>query len=110
MEDPALVTLTGLGVARLGLATTRLGLTLTLLEDCRECRGSGEVGVVITQNLVKRLQPRVMVVQDANGNPLLPHKILDLVKEPMATADEPYRIRRTLDQATVQIDARELFL
>jgi len=71
---------------------------------------SGEVGVVITQNLVKRLQPRVMVVQDANGNPIHPHKVLDLVKEPMATADEPYRIRRTLDQATVQIDARELFL
>ncbi len=71
---------------------------------------SGEVGVVITQNLVKRLQPRVMVVQDANGNPIHPHKILDLVNEPMATPDEPYRIRRTLDQTTVKIDARELFL
>jgi HD-GYP domain-containing protein (c-di-GMP phosphodiesterase class II) len=71
---------------------------------------SGEVGVVITQNLVKRLQPRVMVVQDASGNPIHPHKILDLVKEPMATPDEPYRIRRTLDQATVKIDSRELFL
>ncbi len=71
---------------------------------------SGEVGVVITQNLVKRLQPRVMVVQDANGNPVHPHKILDLVKEPMATPDEPYRIRRTLDQTTVKLDSRELFL
>ena len=71
---------------------------------------SGEVGVVITQNLVKRLQPRVMVVQDANGNPIHPHKILDLVNEPMATPDEPYRIRRTLDQTKVQIDSRELFL
>jgi HD-GYP domain-containing protein (c-di-GMP phosphodiesterase class II) len=71
---------------------------------------SGEVGVVITQNLVKRLQPRVMVVQDANGNPIHPHKILDLVHEPMATPDEPYRIRRTLDQTTVKIDSRELFL
>lgn len=71
---------------------------------------SGEVGVVITQNLVKRLQPRVMVVQDANGNPIHPHKVLDLVNEPMATPDEPYRIRRTLDQTTVKIDARELFL
>lgn len=71
---------------------------------------SGEVGVVITQNLVKRLQPRVMVVQDANGNPIHPHKVLDLVNEPMATADEPYRIRRTLDQSTVKIDSRELFL
>ena len=71
---------------------------------------SGEVGVVITQNLVKRLQPRVMVVQDANGNPIRPHKVLDLVNEPMATPDEPYRIRRTLDQTRVKIDSRELFL
>ena len=71
---------------------------------------SGEVGVVITQNLVKRLQPRVMVVQDADGNPIHPHKVLDLVNEPMATADEPYRIRRTLDQSTVKVDSRELFL
>jgi HD-GYP domain-containing protein (c-di-GMP phosphodiesterase class II) len=71
---------------------------------------SGEVGVVITQNLVKRLQPRVMVVQDASGNPIHPHKVLDLVHEPMATPDEPYRIRRTLDQTTVKIDSRELFL
>jgi HD-GYP domain-containing protein (c-di-GMP phosphodiesterase class II) len=71
---------------------------------------SGEVGVVITQNLVKRLQPRVMVVQDASGNPIHPHKILDLVNEPMATPDEPYRIRRTLDQTRVKIDSRELFL
>jgi cyclic di-GMP phosphodiesterase len=71
---------------------------------------SGEIGVVITQNLVKRLQPRVMVVQDANGNPIHPHKVLDLVNEPMATPDEPYRIRRTLDQTTVKIDSRELFL
>jgi len=71
---------------------------------------SGEVGVVITQNLVKRLQPRVMVVQDASGNPIHPHKVLDLVHEPMATPDEPYRIRRTLDQTTIKIDSRELFL
>ena len=71
---------------------------------------TGEVGVVITQNLVKRLQPRVMVVQDASGNPIHPHRILDLVKEPKATPEEPYRIRRTLDQTTVKIDTRELFL
>jgi HD-GYP domain-containing protein (c-di-GMP phosphodiesterase class II) len=71
---------------------------------------TGEVGVVITQNLVKRLQPRVMVVQDANGNPIHPHKVLDLVKEPMAAPDEPYRIRRTLDQTSVRIDSKELFL
>ena len=71
---------------------------------------SGEVGIVITQNLVRRLKPRVMVVLDAKGNPMRPHKILDLEKDPKATPDEPYRIKRAMDQAKVRLDPRELFL
>jgi hypothetical protein len=71
---------------------------------------SGEVGIVITQNLVRRLKPRVMVVLDAEGNPMRPHKILDLEKDPQVTPDEPYRIKRTMDQAKVRVDPRELFL
>jgi HD-GYP domain-containing protein (c-di-GMP phosphodiesterase class II) len=71
---------------------------------------SGEIGVVIAQNMVRRLQPRIMVVQDAEGNPINPHKVLDLMNEPMATADEPYRIRRTLEADTIRIDPRALFL
>jgi HD-GYP domain-containing protein (c-di-GMP phosphodiesterase class II) len=71
---------------------------------------SGEVGIVITQNLVRRLKPRVMVVLDAQGNPMRPHKILDLDKDPMATPEEPYRIRRTMEQTRVKVDPRELFL
>ncbi len=71
---------------------------------------TGEVGVVISQNLVRRLQPRVMLVQNAKGDPINPHLVLDLMREPMATADEPYRIRRTLDSGTVKIDPKELFL
>ncbi len=71
---------------------------------------TGEIGVVMSQNLVRRLQPRVMLVQDAKGNLINPHLVLDLMREPKATADEPYRIRRTLDASTVKIDPRELFL
>jgi HD-GYP domain-containing protein (c-di-GMP phosphodiesterase class II) len=71
---------------------------------------TGEVGIVIAQNLVRRLQPRVMVVLDAKGNPLRPQKILDLVKEPMAGPDMPYRIKRTLEKGSVAIDASEFFL
>jgi HD-GYP domain-containing protein (c-di-GMP phosphodiesterase class II) len=71
---------------------------------------SGEVGIVIAQNLVRRLKPRVMVVLDAKGNPMRPHKILDLEKDPKATPDEPYRIKRTLEQTRVQVDPREMFL
>ena len=71
---------------------------------------TGEVGIVIAQNLVRRLQPRVMVVLDAAWKPIRPQVILDLVKEPMATADEPYRIRRTLPRDKLPIDPAEYFL
>jgi HD-GYP domain-containing protein (c-di-GMP phosphodiesterase class II) len=71
---------------------------------------SGEIGIVIAQNLVRRLQPRVMVVLDAKGNLLRPQKILDLVKEPKAGPDLPYRIKRTLEKGSVPIDAAEFFL
>lgn len=70
---------------------------------------TGEIGIVIAQNLVRRLQPRVMVVLDAKGNPLRPQKILDLVKEPKAGPDMPYRIKRTLEKGSVPIDASEFF-
>jgi cyclic di-GMP phosphodiesterase len=71
---------------------------------------SGEIGIVITQNLLRRLKPRVMVVLDAKGNPMRPHKILDLDKDPKASPDEVYRIRRTMEQSKVTVDPRELFI
>ncbi|HKQ29112.1 MAG TPA: hypothetical protein VJT77_10970, partial [Burkholderiales bacterium] len=71
---------------------------------------SGEVGIVITQNLVRRLKPRVMVVLDSKGNPMRPHKILDLDRDPKASADETYRIKRTMEQSKVNIDPREMFI
>jgi len=51
-----------------------------------------------------------MVVLDAKGNPMRPHKILDLDKDPKVSADEPYRIRRTLDQTKLAVDPREMFI
>jgi HD-GYP domain-containing protein (c-di-GMP phosphodiesterase class II) len=71
---------------------------------------TGEVGIVIAQNLVRRLQPRVMVILDKDLKPIHPHIILDLVKEPKATNDEPYRIRRTLPKDKLPIDPNEFFV
>ena len=71
---------------------------------------SGEVAIVIAQNMVRRMQPRIMVVKDAKGNPLVPYKMLDLMREPKLRPDEPYRIQRSLEYNSVQIDPRELFL
>jgi len=71
---------------------------------------SGEIGIVIAQNLVRRLQPRVMVVLDAKGNPKKPQMILDLAKDPKLDADTPYSIKRTLEKGSVPINASEFFL
>ena len=71
---------------------------------------SGEVAVVIAQNMVRRMQPRIMIVKDAKGNPIQPYKMLDLMKEPKCRPDEPYRIVRSLGYEAVRIDPRELFL
>src|SRR4029078_12192389 len=71
---------------------------------------TGEVGVVVAQNLTKRLLPRVMVIRDAQGHPMVPHKMLDLAREPKANKDETYRILGTLEYGTVPFNPAELFM
>ena len=71
---------------------------------------TGEIGIVIAQNLVKRLQPRVMVIRDTQGNPLRPQKLLDLSRNPKASIDEVYRIRRTLELGRISITPEEVFM
>ena len=71
---------------------------------------TGEVGVVIAQNPTKRLLPRVMVVRDAERNPMIPHKLLDLSRAPKANKDENYRILGTLEYGAVPFNPDELFL
>jgi HD-GYP domain-containing protein (c-di-GMP phosphodiesterase class II) len=70
---------------------------------------SGETGIVIAQNLAKRLQPRIMVVRDAAGNELKPQKLVDLSREPKTASGEPYRIRKTLEYGRVPVQAETLF-
>jgi hypothetical protein len=71
---------------------------------------SGETGIVISQNSAKRLQPRVMVVRDAKGQPLRPQKLLDLARLPMVTSDEPYRVRRTLEYGKAGVSAKDILM
>ena len=71
---------------------------------------SGDIGIVIAQNLVRRLQPRVMLVLDAKSIPKRPPLILDLAREPKVNVDTPYRIKRTLEKGSVAIDPSEFFI
>ena len=70
---------------------------------------NGETGIVVGQNLAKRLQPRIMVVRDAAGNPLKPQRLIDLSREPKTASGEPYRIRKTLEYGRVPVQAETLF-
>lgn len=69
----------------------------------------GEVGIVIGQHLEKRLQPRVIVVQDSAGNAVRPHKLIDISRGTKAADGEPYRIRRSLEYSKAPLHATELF-
>ena len=93
----------------------------TLVEQFIRCIGifplgsvvelnSGEIGIVIAQNVEKRLQPRVMVIRDAAGNPLKPQKLLDLSREPKLAGGEIYRIKRTLEFGNVGVNTDTLFM
>ena len=61
----------------------------------------GEVGIVIAHNRSKRLQPRVMVVEDAAGHPVRPHKLIDVARGITAPDGQPYWIKRTLPASRV---------
>ena len=104
------------------LHATRASFHEALVEQFIQCIGiypvgsavemnSGEVGVVMAQNTVRRLLPRVMLVLDAAWNPLPPPQvILDLMRDPKTGTGEPYRIRRTLPMERLPIDPNDFFL
>jgi HD-GYP domain-containing protein (c-di-GMP phosphodiesterase class II) len=71
---------------------------------------TGEVAIVIAQNLVRRLQPRVIVVLDSGWRPIALPTVIDLVGEHKARNGEVYRIRRTLAKEKLPIDPAEFFL
>lgn len=69
---------------------------------------TGEIGIVVAQNLTRRLQPRVMLVLDRDSQPI-PRLILDLMSEPKTRSGEPYRIMRTLPRDKLPIDLEAYF-
>lgn len=71
---------------------------------------SSEVAVVIQQNRVRRLQPRVFVVLAADKTVERYPRTIDLLMQPETAAREPYRILRSLPPDAYGIDPRELYL
>lgn len=91
------------------------GFHTQLVEQFIQCVGAfpvgsavelstGETGIVVAQNRQQRLKPMVMLLFDALGKELDPHRVVDLETEPQL------RIRRTLEQSKVDFDPRRLFV
>lgn len=71
---------------------------------------SGEVAVVIGQNRVRRLKPRVMVLLGPDKSPNAHPPILDLLYDPPAPDGEPYAVVRALPPNAYGIDPQEFYL
>lgn len=64
---------------------------------------TGEVGVVVTMNRLRRLKPRVTLVLQPNRQPYLERQIVDLFHEKIAE-DRPYEIERVLEPGSYGVD------
>lgn len=71
---------------------------------------SGEVAVVIAQNRVRRMLPRVLVLLCADKTPNRHPPTLDLLYAPQTPSGEPYRILRALPVGAYGIDPSEFYL
>ena len=68
---------------------------------------SGEVAVVMAQNQVRRLRPRVVVLSTPDKQPSTEFRVLDLMEQPEGPAVE---IVRSLAAGDYGLDTAELFL
>lgn len=71
---------------------------------------TGEVAVVIQQNQVRRLKPRLLVLTAEDKSIERRPRNLDLILDPQTPTGEPYRIRHALPANAYGIDWSEFFL
>ena len=85
-----------------------------LLEQFIRCMGafpvgsavelnSREVGIVVEENAIQRLKPKLLLLLDRAGKPVLSHKMLDL------STEAHLRVRRTVEEGKIAFDPRRLF-
>ena len=93
----------------------------TLVDQFVQCMGiypvgslvelnSGEIAVVISQNRVRRLKPRVMVLLAPDKSPNTYPPMLDLLYEPTTPTGETYSIVRAVAPDAYGIDPQEFYL
>ena len=71
---------------------------------------TGEVGVVISQNRVRQLRPRIMLMLGSDKSHYKSHPIVDLFKQATDQSGNPLSIVRAVDAAQYAIETQQFFL
>ncbi|WP_275039604.1 HD-GYP domain-containing protein [Arenimonas donghaensis] len=71
---------------------------------------TGEVGVVMAQNQVRRLRPRLMLLLDRDKKPYTPYRDVDLMQYGVDLADGGVKIAQALEPGTYGLRPEDLFL
>lgn len=71
---------------------------------------TGEVGVVMAQNQVRRLRPRLMLLLDKDKKPYSPFRDIDLMSYGADLGDNAIKITQALEPGAFGLDPAELFL
>jgi cyclic di-GMP phosphodiesterase len=71
---------------------------------------SGEVAVIIAQNRVRRLRPKVMILTDSDKQLLKQFRIVDLRNQLVDAGGESLWIQQGLPSDAFDIDTNELFI
>ncbi len=71
---------------------------------------TGQVGIVVSQNRLRRLRPKIMLILDARKNKYDFAPMLDLLNETHDSSDNPLEIINVLEPGTYGIVPREFYL
>jgi hypothetical protein len=71
---------------------------------------TGEVGIVVEQNQIRRLLPRVIVILDGNKIPIGNPQILDLILNATENPDGFVSIRKSLEPGSHGIEPEDFYL
>jgi HD-GYP domain-containing protein (c-di-GMP phosphodiesterase class II) len=70
---------------------------------------TGEVGVVVQQNQVRRMLPRLLLLLDPNKERYAAPVILNLLNSPLAPSGEPYKITKSLAPDSYGLDPNDFY-
>lgn len=71
---------------------------------------SGEVAIIVEQNKIRRLKPKVMLILDENKQPYQTMQMLNLLHDPIGINGKALEIKRALEPGEFAIDPKDYFL